>query len=82
MALAMLQKIEKIFKHTSGGIVVVYRNNLKNHIKFLHSNSDYVSWLKISQVFNNDLLLGCGYIPPENSLYSSIDAFLDIENDL
>jgi hypothetical protein len=41
MVLAMLQKIEKIFKHKSGGIVVVYRNNLKNHIKFLHSDSDY-----------------------------------------
>ena len=41
-----------------------------------------MSWLKISQVFNNDLLLGCVYIPPENSLYSSIDAFLDIENEL
>jgi hypothetical protein len=65
----------KIFKNKSGGIVVVYRNNLKNHIKFFHSNSDYVSWLKISQVFNNDLLLGCVYNPPENSLYSSIDAF-------
>jgi hypothetical protein len=41
-----------------------------------------VSWLNISKVFNNDLLLGCAYIPPENSLYSSIDAFLDIENEL
>jgi hypothetical protein len=75
MVLAMLQKIEKIFKHKSGGIVVVYRNNLKNDIKFLHSNSDYVPSLNISQVFNNDLLLGCVYIPPENSLYSSIDAY-------
>ena len=56
-------KNRKIFKHKSGGIVVVYRNNLINHIKFLHSNSDYVSWLKISQVFNNDLLLGCVYNP-------------------
>jgi hypothetical protein len=28
------EKNRKIFKHTSGGIVVVYRNNLKNHIKF------------------------------------------------
>jgi hypothetical protein len=26
--------------------------------------------------------LGCVYIPPENSLYSSIDAFLDTENEL
>ena len=35
------KKNRKIFKHKSGGIVVVYRNNLKNHIKFLHSDSDY-----------------------------------------
>jgi hypothetical protein len=41
-----------------------------------------VSWLKISQVFNNDLLLGCVYIPLENSLCSSMDAFLDNENEL
>ena len=27
-------KNRKIFKHKSGGIVVVYRNNLKNYIKF------------------------------------------------
>ena len=27
-------KNKKIFKNKSGGIVVVYRNNLKNHIKF------------------------------------------------
>ena len=48
----------------------------------MHSNSDYVPSLNISQVFNNDLLLGCVYIPPENSLYSSIDAYWDIENEL
>ena len=26
--------------------------------------------------------MGCVYIPPENSLYSSINAFLDIENEI
>jgi hypothetical protein len=26
-------KNRNIFKHKSGGIVVVYKNNLKNHIK-------------------------------------------------
>ena len=26
--------------------------------------------------------MGCVYIPPENSLHSSINAFLDIENEL
>ena len=26
--------------------------------------------------------MGCLYIPPENSLYLSINAFLDIENEL
>jgi hypothetical protein len=30
-----------------------YKNNIINHIKFLYSNSDYVSWLKISQMFKD-----------------------------
>ena len=41
MVLAMLQKIEKDLSINLEDIVVVYRNNLKNHIKFLHSDSDY-----------------------------------------
>ena len=48
MVLAMLQKI---FKHKSGGIVVVYRNNCKNHIKFKYLIMPfywdvYISYLK------------------------------------
>ena len=38
--------------------------------------------LKIILNLNNDLLLGCVYTLPENSLYSSINAFLDIEKDM
>ena len=41
-----------------------------------------MSWLKISQVFNNDLLLGCVYIPPESSLYSSNELANFIEKDM
>ena len=31
---------------------------------------------------NSDVLLGCVYVPPENSKYASKDAFDDIENEL
>jgi hypothetical protein len=33
-AFSYVAKNRKIFKDKSGGIVVEYRNNLKNHIKF------------------------------------------------
>ena len=60
-------KNRKIFKHKSGGIVVVCKNYLKNHIKFKY----------LIMTFYWDVY----YTLPENSLYSSINAFLDIENE-
>jgi restriction endonuclease len=31
---------------------------------------------------NSDMLLGCVYIPPENSKYSSEEAFIEVEDEL
>ena len=66
MVLAMLQKIEKYLSINLEVLLLynVYRNNLKNHIKFKY------------------LIMTFYWIPPENFLYSSINAFLDIENEL
>jgi hypothetical protein len=51
------KKVVLIYKDWSKLFVRFIRNKLnqvlKNHIKFLYSNSDYVSWLKISQVFKD-----------------------------
>ena len=61
-------------KRKSGGIVILYRKRLSKFIEFPHTESEFVQWISISnQVLNIDktLLLGCIYIPPENSVYSS-----------
>lgn len=41
-----------------------------------------VSTLKIVLKLDSDLVFGCVYIPPENSKYSSSDAFDETENEL
>ena len=68
MVLAMLQKIERYLSIN----LVVWLLYIKIILKIILN----------LKVFNNDLLLGRVYTLPENSLYSSINAFLDIENEL
>jgi hypothetical protein len=36
----------------------------------------------ITPYFFADLLMGCVYIPPENTKYASTDTFSDIENEM
>ncbi|VDI33760.1 Hypothetical predicted protein [Mytilus galloprovincialis] len=70
------------FDRKSGGIVVVFKNLLKSHLSFLSSDSEYVLWLKFNLRHEPNFLLGCVYIPPENSRYSSVEAFDEVENEL
>lgn len=68
----------------SGGIVVGYKRSLKDYVSFVHTDSKYVHWLKLkSDLVHSveDLILGIVYIPPENSVYSSSEAFNEIELD-
>ena len=49
----------------------------------MSSDSEYyVLWLKFNIRHGPNVLLGCVYIPPENSRYSSVDAFDEVENEL
>ena len=73
------------FKRKSGGIVILYRKRLSKFIEFPHTESEFVQWISISnQLLSIDktLLLGCIYIPPENSLYSSDECFNEIETEM
>jgi hypothetical protein len=48
------------------------------------TNSKYVFWLKVSSDLVNldqDIIFGIVYIPPENTVYSSQDAFIEIKNE-
>ena len=67
----------------SGGIAIVYRKVLHSCINFLKSESDFVQWVELSvNHLNFKILFGCIYIPPENSKYSSVEAFTEIEDEL
>ena len=44
-----------------------------------------VQWVKVSKtilVSDVDTLFGCVYIPPENTKYSSAEAYDEVENEL
>ncbi|CAG2212337.1 unnamed protein product [Mytilus edulis] len=69
----------------SGGIVIIYKNILKQFISFIESESQYVQWFKFQKCLLNcekDVLFGAVYIPPENSKYANTDAFEEIEIEL
>ncbi|XP_063418981.1 uncharacterized protein LOC134701789 [Mytilus trossulus] len=75
----------KKFKKASGGIVVIYRKSLEKELNFYNTASQFVLWFKLSKSIlslNSDVIFGCVYVPPENSKYSTIEAFEELENEL
>ena len=57
----------------------------QNDIKFHITESQFVLWFTISKKLlnaNSDILFGCVYVPPENSVYSSKEAFEELENEM
>lgn len=69
----------------SGGIVVVYRKFLSKFLNFINSESEFVQWVEICKNISNlneRILLGCIYIPPEYTRYSSDESFIEIEDEL
>ena len=69
----------------SDGIVIIYKNKLENCLSFIQSESQFVQWVNISNVafdLQNDIILGCVYVPPEGSKYSNSESFDEIEKEL
>ena len=78
-------KHRKNCKKKSGGIIIIYKKNLETFLNFLSSESEYVQWLEISKkisILNENLLIGCVYVPPEYTKYSNEDSFTEIEEEL
>ncbi|KAK3107329.1 hypothetical protein FSP39_011987, partial [Pinctada imbricata] len=76
-------KSRKEFKRKSGGIAIFYKETLKNYIQFPTSISEFIQWVKISNVITQKpFVIGCVYIPPENSIYASNECFDEIENEM
>jgi hypothetical protein len=72
-------------KAKSGGIVIVFKRYLLKNLTCISSESEFVQWVRVSKdmfTIDSDLFLGCIYISPENSKYSSLEAFNEIESEL
>jgi hypothetical protein len=75
-------KCRQKFCKKSGGITIVFKTEYERYLNFPKTDSEYIQWIKFSKdIFSDEFLLGCVYIPPENSKYSTIDAFTEIENE-
>jgi hypothetical protein len=64
-------------------VIKIFQNFfIISYLNFPKTDSEYIQWIKFSKdIFSDEFLLGCVYIPPENSKYSTIDAFTEIENE-
>jgi exonuclease III len=69
-------------KAASGGVGVFIKDNLYQHCVELEGKCEFVLWLKCSLIPGKDILIGIVYIPPENSKYSDVKMFEDLENEL
>ncbi|CAG2200728.1 unnamed protein product [Mytilus edulis] len=76
-------KNRKKFERKSGGITVIFKKCLKNFLTFINTDSEFVLWVKVDIPMQlTKIMFGCIYVPPENSRYSSKDAFDEIETEL
>ena len=77
----VMKNRKKYGRVNSGGIVLAFRNYLKDHITIHETECKSVLWFELSKNvtnFDNNLIVGIIYIPPENSKYSSRELFTNI----
>lgn len=58
---------------------------MSKFLNFINSESEFVQWVEICKNISNlneRILLGCIYIPPEYTRYSSDESFIEIEDEL
>ena len=81
----MFHKPRKNFTRLSGGIAIGFKHHLVPYVKIVKTDCEYVMWAIIDKSFlhtDENLILGVCYVSPENSNYSSISAFDEIEADI
>lgn len=77
-------KNRTIYKHKSGGVAIYVKNTLSKYIKMLDNHdSDNSIWLLCNKdLIGFEFLLCAIYIPPESSIYSNIDLFDRLEDEV
>ena len=68
----------------SGGVGLQIADKHKDKVKILEPSSDHVLWCIVERSVlssRNDVLIGSVYVPPENSKYSDISMFAELEEE-
>ena len=79
-----ISKVRQKCQKKSGGIVIVYKTSLDLFLEFPKTDCEYVQWVRFKKGLlfeENDVLLGCIYLPPENTRYTSPEAFDQIDEE-
>ena len=70
-------------KKRSGGVALLVKSQYNSFVEVMKSDSQCVLWCRLRKdLLGFPLIVGSTYIPPENSNYSTINMFDDIENDV
>ena len=80
-----LKNRHKLTRTRSGGIGLLVKNHIKQHISLVNTDCKYALWFKISKTLchtDEDILCSVIYIPPENTRYVNSDCFEDLEQSL
>ena len=67
----------------SGGIALIFKENLSQYISVITKESECVLWFMIDKSLfgtEQDILAGAVYIPPEGTKYSNVTIFDDIDS--
>ena len=57
---------------SSGGLAILVNKSIHKGVKFYHSSSSELAWMKLSKThfkLQEDIFVGCVYLPPRNSTY-------------
>ena len=71
--------------HRSGGLCIIYKKEISNHISFIENSCELVQWVKISKdilSLDRDVVLGNTYIPPQHSRYHNPTPFQDLQEEI
>ena len=85
-------KLKAFFKHRktlsawrSGGLCILYKENLEKYITYINSSCKLIQWILISKLLiglDQDLIVGNTYVPPEGTRYQSLTPFQDLQEDI
>ena len=69
----------------SGGLCIIYNENIEKYVTYVESKCNLVQWLKIDKSLlgtDKHVLIGNTYIPPVGTRYESVTPFFDLQDEL